>query len=88
MDYFAEVFQFPETKFRRRFRISKSLFHRITDAVKDHDNFFMQQRDGVGKLGLSSLHKLTAPLWTLAYGVPTDFLDEYLKIDENFIELL
>ena len=63
--------------------MSKSLFHRIADVIKDHDNFFMQQRDGVGKLGLSSLQKLTAAFRMLAYGVPADSLDEYLKIGES-----
>lgn len=40
MDYFTEVPRFGKDKFRRRFRMNKSLFHRITDVVKDHDNFF------------------------------------------------
>nr|XP_011458220.1 PREDICTED: putative nuclease HARBI1 [Fragaria vesca subsp. vesca] len=59
------------------------LFHRIADAVKAHDNFFMQQRDGIGKLGLSSLQKLTAAFRMIAYGAPADSLDDYLKIGES-----
>lgn len=43
----------------------------------------MQQRDGIGKLGLSSLQKLTAAFRMLAYSVPVDSLDEYLKIEES-----
>ncbi|XP_040374628.1 uncharacterized protein LOC112200366 [Rosa chinensis] len=82
-DYFAEVPRFGEQKFRRRFRMSKSLFYRIADAVKNHDNFFMQQRDGIGRLGLSSFVKITAVFRMLAYGVPADSLDEYLKIGES-----
>ncbi|KAL6226092.1 hypothetical protein ACLB2K_000057 [Fragaria x ananassa] len=83
IDYFAEVPRFPEEKFRKRFRMSKSLFHRIADAVKAHDNFFMQQRDGIGKLGLSSLQKLTAAFRMIVYGAPADSLDDYLKIGES-----
>lgn len=61
-DYFAEIPRFDEVKFRRRFRMSKGLFHHIADAVQNHDNFFVQQRDGIGRLGLSSLVKITAVL--------------------------
>ncbi|KAL6228529.1 hypothetical protein ACLB2K_002478 [Fragaria x ananassa] len=83
MDYFAEVPVYPEHKFRRRYRMSRSLFLRIADAVKDHDNFFMQQRDGIGKPGLTTFQKLTAVFRMLAYGVPADSLDEYIKIGES-----
>ncbi|XP_062014057.1 uncharacterized protein LOC133730492 [Rosa rugosa] len=83
MDYFVEVLRFGEAKFRRQFRMSKSLFHQIAEAVKDHDNFFVQHRDGIGKLRLSSLQKFTAVFRMLAYGVPADALDEYLKIGES-----
>ncbi|XP_062026482.1 uncharacterized protein LOC133742819 [Rosa rugosa] len=83
MDYFVEVPRFGEAKFRRRFRMSNNLFHQIAEAVKDHDNFFVQQCDGIGKLGLSSLQKFTAVFRMLAYGVPADALDEYLKIGES-----
>ncbi|KAL6125686.1 hypothetical protein ACLB2K_073740 [Fragaria x ananassa] len=82
-DYFAERPIHDDEIFRRRFRMSKTLFHRIADAVKDHDTFFVQQRDGVGKLGLSSLQKITAVFRMLAYGVPADALDDYLKIGES-----
>ncbi|KAK9933002.1 hypothetical protein M0R45_020217 [Rubus argutus] len=54
-DYFAEIPRFDKVKFRRCFRMSKGLFHRIADAVQNHDNFFVQQQDGIGRLGLSSL---------------------------------
>jgi len=82
-DYFAEKPVFPETMFRRRFRMSRSLFLRIYDAIKRHDNYFVQRRDGVGKLGLSGLQKMTAAFRMLAYGVPADSTDEYIKIGES-----
>ncbi|AEC06258.1 nuclease [Arabidopsis thaliana] len=83
IDYFAEKPVFPETMFRRRFRMSRSLFLRIYDAIKRHDNYFVQRRDGVGKLGLSGLQKMTAAFRMLAYGVPADSTDEYIKIGES-----
>ena len=82
-DYFAENPRFPETMFRRRFRMSRALFLQIHDAVQRHDNYFVQRRDGLGKLGLSSLQKLTAALRMLTYGSPADSTDEYIKIGES-----
>ncbi|KAG5564723.1 hypothetical protein RHGRI_000801 [Rhododendron griersonianum] len=54
-DYFAESPVFPPHYFRRRFRMSRSLFLRIHDAVKAQEPYFIQKRNAAGKLGLSSL---------------------------------
>ena len=59
------------------------MFLRIVEAVKGHDNYFQQQSDGLGRLGLSTLQKITAVFWMLAYGLPADATDEYLKIGES-----
>ncbi|KAL1195754.1 hypothetical protein V5N11_000224 [Cardamine amara subsp. amara] len=82
-DYFAENPLFPETMFRRRFRMSRPLFLRIQDAVQRHDNYFVQRRDGLGRLGLFPLQKITAAFRMLAYGSPADATDEYIKIGES-----
>jgi hypothetical protein len=42
-DYFAERPLYPHKYFRRRFRMSHLLFHRIQNAVKAHDIYFVQQ---------------------------------------------
>ena len=39
-DYFAENLRYNGTMFRRRFRMSWSLFLRIVDVVQAHDNYF------------------------------------------------
>lgn len=39
-DYFAENPNYNDAQFHRRFRMSRSLFLRIVDAVKSHDNYF------------------------------------------------
>lgn len=55
------------------------LFYCIFDAVKDHNHLVTQHIDSIGRLGLSTLHKVTTAfhiLWN------ADALDEYLKIDE------
>ncbi|XP_019157751.1 PREDICTED: uncharacterized protein LOC109154407 [Ipomoea nil] len=82
-DYFSENPKYNETMFRRRFRMSRNLFLRIANAVKDHDNYFVQRRDRIGRLGLSTLQKVTAAFRILAYGVPADGTDEYIQIGES-----
>ncbi|KAH9724893.1 nuclease [Citrus sinensis] len=52
-DYFSKNPRLNDSMFRRRFRMSQNLFSRITNVVQGHDNYFMQRRSGVGRLGLS-----------------------------------
>ncbi|XP_042387806.1 uncharacterized protein LOC121979893 [Zingiber officinale] len=82
-DYFAENPTYNAAMFRRRFRMGRNLFMRIFNEVSNHDNYFVQKRDGVGKLGLSGLQKMTAAFRILAYGIPADATDEYIKIGES-----
>ena len=82
-DYFADNPLYNEDQFRRRYRMRRSLFLRIVDAVKDHDQYFQQRRDHAGRLGLSSNQKVTAVFRILAYGFPADAADEYVKIGES-----
>ncbi|KAI3465924.1 hypothetical protein Pfo_022587 [Paulownia fortunei] len=48
------------------------LFFHIVDAVKNHNDYFIQQRDAVGRLGLSTFQKITATLRMLAYVLPSN----------------
>jgi len=84
-DYFAEEPVFGPVTFRRQFRMSKELFLRIAGAVEAHCPYFQQRRNAAGDLGHSALKKITAALRMLAYGVPTDSLDETLYIAESTI---
>ncbi|XP_020266873.1 uncharacterized protein LOC109842405 [Asparagus officinalis] len=83
IDYFVDNPRFGEDMFRRRYRMSRSLFIRIVDAVKDHDHYFQQRSDRLGRMGLSPLQKVTAVFRMLAYGLPADATDEYIKIGES-----
>ena len=69
--------------FRRRFRMSRHLFLRILNEVKNPDRYFVQRRDAVGKLGLSTYQKVTVAFRILAYGFPADATDEYINIGES-----
>ncbi|XP_024314624.1 uncharacterized protein LOC106866087 [Brachypodium distachyon] len=79
-DYFAQHPVYGPSYFRRRFRMSRPLFFRIVKAVREHDSYFVQIRNVVGKLGLSSLQKATAVIRMLTYGVAADATDEYIRI--------
>jgi len=79
-DYFADNSIYNETHFRRRFRMRKHLFLCIVDALSSRFEHFQLRYDGIGRRGLSPLTKCTIAMRTLAYGVSTDCVDEYLKI--------
>ncbi|XP_035551461.1 uncharacterized protein LOC118349841 [Juglans regia] len=82
-DYFSENPVYPSNLFRRRFRMSRPLFLRILNEVEAYEPYFVQRRDNAGRLGLSSMQKITAALRMLAYGVTGDFMDEYIHIGES-----
>ena len=54
-DYFSSTPVFDNVKFRRRFRMRRELFLRIVESMAAFDSYFVQKRDGLGRLGLSSL---------------------------------
>nr|BAD37986.1 ribosomal protein-like [Oryza sativa Japonica Group] len=66
-----------------RFRMRLHVFLRIMKAVEEHDDYFKQKRNAAGVLGLSCLQKVVAAFRMLAYGVPADALDEYIRIGES-----
>ena len=82
-DYFSDNPVYNGTMFCRRYRMSRSLFIRIVDAVKDHDRYFQQRWDNTGRPGLSPIQKITVAFRMLAYGVPADATDEYIRIGES-----
>ena len=63
--------------------MARPLFLRIMQAIEQHDNYFVQKRDRCGRLGLSCLQKVTAALMMISYGVPADFMDQYIRIGES-----
>ena len=63
--------------------MSHRLFLRIANAVEAHNPYFKQRIDALGVLGLSCLEKVTAAHKILAYCIPADLIDEYLRIGET-----
>nr|XP_017243885.1 PREDICTED: uncharacterized protein LOC108215812 [Daucus carota subsp. sativus] len=82
-DYFSDHPTYPDYIFRRRFRMRRSLFVRIQSAIESHDPYFVQRCDAIGVLGLSPLQKMTAALRIIAYGLPADAIDDYVRIGES-----
>ena len=62
--------------------MSRPLFFRLQFALEAHNPYFIQKRNAVRMLGLSSLQKMTAALRILAYEV-ADSTDEYVRIGES-----
>ena len=83
-DYFAEDATYSDDMFRRRFRMHRSLFLRILNAVTQYDQYFVQRRNAAGQLGFSPYQKMTAALRMLAYGASADSLDEYIRMGTYF----
>ena len=48
-----------------------------------HDPYFECKTDVLGKLGFSSYQKCTAASRMLAYGIPGDLVDEYVRMSET-----
>ncbi|XP_047942905.1 uncharacterized protein LOC125189697 [Salvia hispanica] len=82
-DYFAEEPRYPADVFRCRFRMRRSLFLRIVNALSARYPEFRLQRDATGKPGLSPLQKCTVAIRQLAYGGSADMFDEYLQCGET-----
>ncbi|KAI4970774.1 hypothetical protein ZWY2020_001688 [Hordeum vulgare] len=82
-NYFGPQPVFPDKYFRRRFRMSKDLFIHICNYVKQHDRSFEQRRNRAGLLGHSIEQKVTAALRMMAYGVPTDYINDNLAMIES-----
>jgi hypothetical protein len=60
-----------------------SLYLRIAQTVEEHDNYFVQRRNAAGTLGFSCLQKVIVAYRQLAYAVLTDYVDEYVRIEES-----
>lgn len=84
-DYFSKDPTTVDKRFRRRFRMSRSLFFHVMRAVTVQDTYFDQTRDAAGKMGHSSIQKVGAALHMLAFGSPGDPSDKYFGMEESTV---
>ncbi|KAK9293241.1 hypothetical protein L1049_021232 [Liquidambar formosana] len=61
----------------RRYRMRRELFLRILNDVEAYDEYFIQKKDCCGRLGCSSIQKMTAAVRILAYGFSTDHSSDF-----------
>ncbi|XP_035822091.1 uncharacterized protein [Zea mays] len=81
--YFGPNPVYPSHVFRRRFRMHRPLFLRILRAIQREDDYFTVRCDATGLAGLGPLQKVCAALRILAYGLPSDAVDEYIQIGQT-----
>ncbi|XP_071687517.1 uncharacterized protein [Rutidosis leptorrhynchoides] len=87
-DYFSDNPTFSGDYFRKRYRMSRSLFLRIAYAITNYTaeplpgyfKFFEQRYDCTHRLGFNNYQKCTSAIRQLAYGIAPDAFDEYLHM--------
>ncbi|XP_040384262.1 uncharacterized protein LOC121055561 [Oryza brachyantha] len=82
-DYFSPNPVYNEVQFRRRFRMRKTLFLKIVEALSGWSEYFTLRPDALNRLGFSPIHKCIVATRQLAYGGSVDQQDEYLKMGKS-----
>ncbi|GJU11979.1 ALP1-like protein isoform X1 [Tanacetum coccineum] len=93
-DYFGDDEyepKYPEEKFRRRYRMSSSLFKKIVNDILSYDvqplpeyfSYFRSQIDAIGRNSIGPILKCTSAIRQMAYDTSPDAFDEYLQIAER-----
>jgi hypothetical protein len=57
----------------------------IQRDLEAHNDFFKHKPEACGKVGGTSLQKMTAALRRLCYGVSADAIDEYVRLGKSTI---
>jgi hypothetical protein len=63
--------------------MSRELFLIILNGVRDYDDYFEAKYDCTGKIGFTCYQKCSAAVRQLAYGVPGDLIDDYMRMSES-----
>ena len=58
----------------------RSLFVKIVETCEAKCRYFTRRRNATGLMGFSAYQKISAAMRVIAYGVPADYADEYLRI--------
>ncbi|GJT83636.1 ribonuclease H-like domain-containing protein [Tanacetum coccineum] len=93
-DYFGDDEyepKYPEETFRRRYRMSSTLFNKIVNDILSYDvqpipeyfTYFSSRLDTTGRKSIGPILKCTSAIRQLAYSTAPDAFDEYLQIAER-----
>jgi hypothetical protein len=83
-DYFHLIMPLYKAKaLCRQYRMFIELFLVILNGVRDYNDYFEAKYDCTSKIGFTSYQKCFAAVWQLAYGVPGDFIDDYMRMSES-----
>ena len=82
-NYFTPRPHYRERYFQCWFRMSTGLFLHVCNAMKQHGRSFIQMRNYARALGHNTEQKVTAALRMMAYGIPTDSIDDNLAMGET-----
>jgi hypothetical protein len=83
-DYFDLIMPLYKAKaFHHRCRMFRELFLVILNGVRDYDDYFEAKYDCTGKIGFTSYQKCSAAVRQLAYGVPGDLINDYMRMSDS-----
>jgi hypothetical protein len=60
-----------------------SIFVKIIKDCKANSNYFKHRRNVVVTMGFSAFQKISTAMRVIAYGIPADYTDEYLRIGQD-----
>jgi hypothetical protein len=82
-DYFADNPTYPPHLFRKRYRMRRSLIVKIVQACEANCWYFTQRRNAACLKEFSAYQEISTAMRVIAYGIPADYADEYLRIGED-----
>jgi hypothetical protein len=83
--YFADDPIYPESIFRRRYRMPSALLKKIISELQLHDTYFQQKMKCAKKMGASALQKISAAIHVLAYGTAYDAQDNFHELGASTV---
>jgi hypothetical protein len=82
-DYFSEVPIYQPSLFRRRYQKNRQLFVKIVQACEANCRYFTSHRNIARTLGFSTFEKISEAMRVIAYGIPINYTNEYLRIGKD-----
>ncbi|XP_070681828.1 uncharacterized protein [Malus domestica] len=76
---------FPDTYFKRCYRMERHLFNKIMIAICNHDSYFVQKNDAFGAMGPLHEQKIIVALQMLAYRASADQVNEIVRMGKSTI---